>query len=73
MDVNPAHDEVLHLLAHVHRPARGAENRATLLMTPRQLERDARFRTDFDPLGDRDIVANRVAERGSEARFAEGV
>jgi len=40
---------------------------------PRQLERDARFRTDFDPLGDADIVANRVAERGSEARVAEGV
>ena len=32
---------------------------------------DARLRTDFDPLGDADVVANRVAERGGEARFAE--
>ena len=40
---------------------------------PRQLKLDARFRTDFDPLGDADIVTNRVAERGSEARFAECV
>jgi hypothetical protein len=144
-NVYPARDEILHCLAHVHRAARGAENRAALLMNvidelrrdlhrlaaalrieaavtaakaehlgdavavvefekkraddvveartqtaarhdararllriekqlrprPRQLELDAWFRPDFDPLGDADIVANRVAERGSEERFAK--
>jgi hypothetical protein len=39
---------------------------------PRQLELDARFRTDFDPLRDADFVAHGVAECGGEARFAEG-
>jgi hypothetical protein len=30
-------------------------------------------KTDFDPLGDAHIVANRVTARGSEAQFAECV
>ena len=39
---------------------------------PRQLELQPRLRADFDPLRDADVVADRVAFRGGEARFAEG-